>query len=537
LLIGKYKERIFDKKSYTRIPRKYSKISAHLFVSGLLLMTFSSFINSSSKSTAVSGNLKLVVQSSPKVVPSNFSGLSYELAQLKDPKFFSASNKELVKLFKILSPNGVLRLGGNSSESCWLKVDPTTTAPQMTVPDMDAADHWMPRELFMIPSESIDSLAGFLEATGWELIYGFNFGHSSPERLANEANYIAKRVQNHLLYFQIGNEPDFYSMANNRTRPNGWSFNEYIKEWTACTEQISSLIPNAKFGGPDVGASSNWIKQFIPIASKNLETRLVAVTGHYYASGPPDNPNVTTENLLKTKPDIRQRAKEISDLAASKNLYYRMTEGNSCYRGGKPGMSNTLASALWGGDYMLSLATAGCGGVNLHGGSRNMLRAALGNHLPGEKVETKDNETSGGYYTAIAGEVESGFTARPLFYGMLLANQFAGSEMMDVVLDVSTINVTAYACKVKDEWRIAIFNKDLSKDLDLTIELPIPCDEVKVWRLSGENINATENVSFANSVIGSKFTWAPKTNEKCKIKNKQCHLHVPNSSAALLFLK
>lgn len=520
-----------------RTPRKHVKIIAHLVVSGLLFMTFSSFKIFPSKSEAVSGNLKVVVLSSPKVVPSNFSGLSYELAQLKDPNFFSASNKELVKLFKILSPNGVLRLGGNSSESCWLKVDPTTTAPQLTVPVMDTTEHWMPRELFMIPSESIDSLAGFLDATGWKLIYGFNFGHSSPERLANEANYIAKRVQSHLLYFQIGNEPDFYSMSNNRTRPNGWGFNDYIKEWTACSEQISSLIPNAKFGGPDVGSNSNWIKQFIPVASKNLGTRLVAVTGHYYASGPPDNPNVTTPNLLKTRPDVRQRAKEISDLAASKNLYYRMTEGNSCYRGGKPGMSNTLASALWGGDYMLSLAAAGCGGVNLHGGSRNMLRAALGNHLPGEKVATKNNETSGGYYTPIAGELESGFEARPLFYGMLLANQFAGAEMMDVVLDVSTMNVTAYACKVNDEWRIAIFNKDLSKDLDLTIELPIPCDEVKVWRLSGRNIDATDKVSFANSVIGSKLTWSPKSKEKCKIKNKQCLLHVPKSSAALLFLR
>jgi hypothetical protein len=517
--------------------RKYLKNISHKVVCGFIFISFFSFIHVSGKSAAVSGTLKLISQSHQKIVPYNFSGLSYELAQLKDPRFFSASNKELVKLFKILSPNGVLRLGGNSSESCWLKVDPMTVAPQMTIPDMDTTEHWMPRELFMIPSESIDSLAGFLDATGWQLVYGLNFGHSTPERLAKEAKYIADRVQNHLLYFQIGNEPDFYSQPNNRTRPKGWGFNEYMKEWTACTEKISDQIPNAKFGGPDVGANSNWIKQFIPVASKNLGTRLVAVTGHYYASGPPDNPNVTSENLLKTKPDIRQKTKEISDLVAGMNLYYRMTEGNSCYRGGKPGMSNTLASALWGGDYMLSLAAAGCGGVNLHGGSRNILRAALGNHLPGEKVDSKNSDTRGGYYTPIAGEIESGFSARPLFYGMLLANQFAGAQIMDVVLNVGDINVTAYACKVENEWRIAIFNKDFTKDLNLIIDLPIPCNEVNVWRLSGRNIDATENVSFANSTVGSKLTWSPKSKEKCHIKNKQCRLHVPKSSAALLFLR
>jgi hypothetical protein len=214
-----------------------------------------------------------------------------------------------------------------------------------------------------------------------------------------------------------------------------------------------------------------------------------------------------------------------------------MTEGNSCYRGGKPGMSDTLASALWGGDYMLSLAAAGCGGVNLHGGSRNILRAALGNHLPGELVANENSDIKGGYYTPIAGEVEYGFKARPLFYGMLLANQFADTEIKDVVLVSSNINVTAYAGKVKNEWRIAIFNKDLSKELDLTVELPGSFKRVNIWRLKGPSIDATENVSLANVSIGSDLSWVPGTNEKGNVKNNQCHLTVPKSSAALLFLK
>ncbi len=520
------------------ITRRKFLITISVFWVGILfLSTFFAGRNSSGESASVPGNLKILSQSPSKHVPYNFSGLSYELAQLKDPKFFSASNTELVRLFKILSPKGVLRLGGNSSESCWLKVDPATTAPQLTIPDMDASEHWMPRELFMIPPESIDSLAGFLDATGWQLIYGLNFGHSSPERLAKEAQFIAERTHDYLLYFQVGNEPDFYSASNNRTRPAGWGFEDYLKEWTECTEAISGLVPNAKFGGPDVGASSDWIAQFIPAASKNLGNRLVAVTGHYYASGPPDDPKVTTENLLKTNPEIGKKAKEISELASSNNLYYRMTEGNSCYRGGKPGMSNTLASALWGGDYMLSLAAAGCGGVNFHGGSRNMLRAALGNHLPGELIAKENSDTKGGYYTPIAGEVEYGFKARPLFYGMLLSNQFADADMHDVSLTAENINVTAYAAKMKNEWRIAIFNKDLKKDLSLTIELPAPCKNANVWRLTGPNIDATENVSLANTVIGSDLSWVPNTEEKCVIKNSQCQLIVPRSSAALLFLK
>ena len=61
-----------------------------------------------------------------------------------------------------------------------------------------------------------------------------------------------------------------------------------------------------------------------------------------------------------------QLAKQAS--AHSDGLLFRMTEGNSCFGGGKPGVSDAFASALWGADYMLTCALAGYCGVNLHGG-------------------------------------------------------------------------------------------------------------------------------------------------------------------------
>jgi hypothetical protein len=526
----------------TMIDRRKFLTNAAVLAGGVIIYrsnpAFAAVSGKSFWSGKVKGNLKIVPDSPAHLVPFNYTGLSYELAQLTDPKFFSVSNKELVALFKILSPRGVLRLGGNSSESCWLKVDPSTTAPELKIPDIKKSEHWMPAKLFMIPAESIPELAGFLRATGWQLIYGLNFGHSSPERLAKEAEFIAKYVpHDQLLYFQIGNEPDFYRDSINRTRPANWDFNDYIKEWTACARAISQSVPNAAFGGPDVGANSDWIKQFIPAAEQNLGKRLVAVTGHYYASGPPDNPNVTIENLLRNNPKIGQSTKGIADLAAKNHLYYRMTEGNSCYRGGKPGMSDTLASALWGGDYMLTLAAAGCAGINLHGGSRNILKAALGNHLPGEKVASESSDSKGSYYTPIAGEVNYGFKARPIFYGMMLANQFADTEMKNVVLQAGNINATAYAGKAKDGWRIAIFNKDASSDLDLTVQLPEQANSANIWRLTGPRIDATNDVSLAGAVIGPDLSWEPETIEKCSVNNNQCRLTIPHFSAALLFLK
>ena len=489
-----------------------------------------------SAAASVPGQLTIALDSPSHLIPANYTGLSYELAQLTNPNFFAASNRQLVALFRLLSPRGVLRLGGNSSESCWLKVEPTTTAPELPPVAGPVSEHWMPRELFAIPPEAIDQLAGFLRATGWQLIYGLNFGHSSPDRLAREAEFVAARVGDSLLYFQVGNEPDFYSAPNNRTRPPDWGFSDYLTEWTACAAAIAQRVPGAKFGGPDVGASSKWIAQFIPAAAPKLGSRLVAVSGHYYAEGPPDDPKVTTERLLRTNPGVGESAKATSDLAAQNRLVYRMTEGNSCYRAGKPGMSDAFASALWGGDYMLTLAAAGCAGVNLHGGSRSVLRAALGNHMPGELVAKAGSDTKGGYYTPIAGEIDQGFMARPIFYGMMLANQFAGTETKEVILSAGEIDATAYAGQGRDGWRIAIFNKDSSRALDLTIQAPPHCRQGEVWRLVGPSLDATKGVSLAGAEVAPDLTWSPRTVENRAVADGHLRLEVPCDSAALLFL-
>jgi len=253
---------------------------------------------------AASAELTLSEEPGAPRVPLTYSGLSYELAQLTDPQFFSASNRDLVAYFRLLSPHGVLRVGGNSSEFCWFKANASTPAPQLHVPTGNLTANWMPHRLFAIAPEAIDELAGFLRATGWRLIYGLNFGNSTPERAAMEAAYVAQKVGDQLDFFQIGNEPDFYRDANNGTRPPNWDFADYLKEWTGFAEAIAAKVPGARFGGPDVGASSNWVTRFGAELPATIGSRLVALTGHYYAEGPPNDPRVTTARLLGGNPNI-----------------------------------------------------------------------------------------------------------------------------------------------------------------------------------------------------------------------------------------
>ena len=320
-------------------------------------------------------------------IPVDYIGFSYETVQLADPSFFAADNHELVALFRTLCPQGVLRIGGNSSEFCWWRTHPDQAPP----PDPSSAgnaDNWMPHSVTAIQPVAVDRLAGFLDATGWKAIYGLNLGTGTPERAAEESLYVSRVLGPRLLYFQIGNEPEYYRDANNGLRPADWSFEKYLVQWAAIARSVIERVPGARLGGPDVGSDGSWVVRFAQEAPKLFPGRIVACTGHYYAEGPPDDPKVTVARLLAPDPRIDRDLTRIVEAARGAGIPYRMTEGNSCYRGGKPGMSNAFCSALWAVDYMLKLASYECVGVNLHGGGSKQIRDALGGHLPGESLDS-----------------------------------------------------------------------------------------------------------------------------------------------------
>jgi hypothetical protein len=488
-------------------------------------------------SPEVSADLILRDGPSAPVVPRTFVGLSYELAQLTDPAFFSPANRDLVAYFRLLSACGVLRLGGNTSEFCWFKANASTPAPKLHVPPGNLDANWMPHQLFEIRPEAIDALAEFVRATGWRLIYGLNFGNSTPQRAADEAAYVAGKIGDRLEFFQVGNEPDLYRNPSNGTRPPHWDFADYIQEWSTFAHAIAAAVPAARFGAPDVAASSDWITRFSAEVPAQLASRVVALTGHYYAEGPPDDPRVTIQRLLAGNPRISSETNQIMASARSTGRIYRMTEGNSCYRGGQPGMSDAFAAALWAGDYMLELASLGCAGVNLHSGRSAFLTAGLGGHTPGMNIATTPQAVQSGFYSPIQSEPGREIKAMPVFYGMMLANQLAGSKMLRSDCDLHGANATVYAARDEHSTRVALFNKDDHTSIHLVMRGLMNATSATVWRMQGPSLNATEDVTLAGARILPHAQWKPRVEEPIEVRNGVGHLRVSNSSAALLILK
>jgi hypothetical protein len=413
-------------------------------------------------------------------MPSDFVGLSYEVQQLADPTFFSAQNGGLIREFKALSPTGVLRLGGNTSEFAYWKPKPDSPEPEH--PRVREVAGEPKAQYYAVTVEAVRKLSEFLQAAGWTCVYGIGMGTNTPERAVEEAASVAETLGNGLQYFQVGNEADLF--ARHLRDPKTWSAKTYLEEWLTLARAIAARVPAAKFGLPDVASNVSWLTEIADQwPSIQSPPHVPTLTHHYYFGGPATNPEVNIPNLLKPATMQRvQNAANIATAAASKiGARVRMTEGNTCYRGGKPGVSDVFAAALWSADYSLLLASNGYSGVNLHGGTGKSVANSVGGSLPGDALLQANGETPEQiashphpFYTPIA-TFGSDYTLEPVAYGLKFAGSFSDGILLKseflTKLQAAGVNATAYAAKLPSgQSSVIVLNKDAVTDLEVELD-------------------------------------------------------------------
>src|SRR5262249_26465273 len=158
--------------------------------------------------------------------------------------------------FKELSPNGVLRLGGNTSEFGWWKPTPSSAEPEHSK-TLEVVGE--PKaEYYPVTAEAVRNLAEFLKATGGTGLYGIGMGTQVPARAADEAEFVAKAISPSLQYFQMGNEVDLFT--KHLRDPKTWNSHAYLEEWLGFARAITASVPGAKFGMPDVALQVSWLR-------------------------------------------------------------------------------------------------------------------------------------------------------------------------------------------------------------------------------------------------------------------------------------
>lgn len=467
-------------------------------------------------------------------MPLDFVGLSYEVQQLTDPTFFSAQNSGLIREFKALSSAGVLRLGGNTSEFAYWKPTPDSSEPEH--PQVREVVGEPKAHYYAVTVEAVRNLAEFLQATGWTCLYGIGMGTNTPARATEEAVFVAETLGNRLQYFQIGNEADLFD--RHLRDPKTWSAKTYFEEWLKLARAIADRVPAAKFGMPDVAGAASWLTEIADRwPSIQAPPHVTTLTHHYYFGGPATNPDVNIPNLLKlaTMQKVQNTA-NIATAAASKiGARVRMTEGNTCYRGGKPGVSDVFAAALWSADYSLLLASDGYSGVNLHGGTGKSVANSVGGSLPGDALLQANGETAEQiaahphpFYTPIA-TFGSDYRLEPVAYGLKFAGSFSGGTLLktefSTKLQDAGVNATAYAAKLPGgRTSVIILNKDAAADLVVELDF-------------GRGVSRAAETDILHApALDSREAHITTSTKTDSFKQGKCSLAVPHATGLRLTL-
>ena len=161
--------------------------------------------------------------------------------------------------------------------------------------------------------------------------------------------------------------------ARERPLPLELTPSSYVHDFSAYARVLGEGAPDVPLIGPAVAhprVSLPWITTLI--ADERPE--LGAVSGHLYPYSAcvkhPSQPELSDRRAPAQLAGCRGAlAKDVAGavrVAHDAGLRFRLTELNSVTCGGKPGVSNTFATALWAPDALFTLMRAGVDGVNLH---------------------------------------------------------------------------------------------------------------------------------------------------------------------------
>jgi hypothetical protein len=429
-------------------------------------------------------------------IPTDFMGLGYEISSVAVPGLLSAKNNDYVQLLLGLGieGQGIIRVGGNTSDFSRYDAHGTpVSAPKATV----------------VSEANLRDLRGFLDAIKWKLIWGLNLGDDRLDNAVEEARAVANIMGDKLLALEIGNEPDLFPRSGHRGADYGYP--AWLADFRRYKAAIRAVLPHAPFAGPDLAGATDWMEQFA-----RDEHDIALLTAHHYITGQA-NPAATIETLLANNTKYDPVLARFQAAAQAAGKPWRMCETASFSGGGKEGVSDTFAAALWALDYLFVLAEHGCAGVNMETGV---------NHLGWIS-----------HYTPISDDLKGHYGKAPEYYGLYAFAFMAAGELVAVDCQAGGVNLTAHAVygnrgprgsDPRKEVRVALINKDLHQDAEVSVTTGRKVTYARPMLLNAPSATATSGINL---------NWAPNAREGIKPETDgTVRVHVAAASAALVWL-
>ena len=448
-------------------------------------------------------------------LPAGFVGVSVEypaLTEYTGPQPADV-NPVLEGLLRDLAPgqSPVIRIGGDSTDATWWPT-PGIRRPGGVTYSLS------PRWLSVVAKLSAD--------LGARLILGIDLEAGLPVLGRAEARALVHGLgPRRILALEIGNEAYRYSLFpwyhddHGRpvfARPSSYGFRAFVGEFARMARALPRGVATA---GPTVGGPQ-WMANLATFV--RTQRSLGLVTFHQYPTNrcftrprSPDYPTVW--RLLSTSTSegpARQVAAYVA-IARRYHLPFRVDELNSAACGGKSGVSDAFASALWVLDTLFALANAGVTGVNVH-------------TFPGAAYALFSfRHVHGQWAVSVA----------PEYYGLVMFALAAppGARLLAIRKSASA-GIRAWATRARDgTLRVVLINDDLAHRHVVRVGLPERGSSASVVMLAAPSPYATGRVTLGGGSFDPAGVLVGVRPASATARSADAYLvRLPPASAALL---
>jgi Glycosyl hydrolase family 79 C-terminal beta domain len=455
-------------------------------------------------------------------VPRSFLGLSTEYWALPQWAGEMALLERTLSLVKVRGDGPlILRIGGDSADhSIW---DPSA-AP-------------MPPWAFTLAPAWLRQAGALVHALGTRIILDLNLITDTPSAAALWARAAQARLpRRSIVALEVGNEPDIYSRADWRALvagrrldgagradpplPRALTARDYVRDFHAYARALGQVAPHVTLAGPALAnpiRHTRWVSALIDGARRSLG--LVTIHRYPYTACPRRRGTrsyATVGRLLSPAASAGMAAalRPLIDVAHDAGVPVRLTELNSVNCGGRAGVSDAFATALWAPSALFALLRAGVDGVNLH------VRADAVN--------------------APFALGPRGLQARPLLYGLVLFARALGARAHLVALRSHiprALHLGAWAVRVgRDTLHVVLIDTG-RRPARVSLRLPAS-GRLHVQRLLAPSASATSGITLGGRELGADGRWQGRpANRAVAARNGRYVVSVRGMSAALLSVR
>jgi hypothetical protein len=418
-------------------------------------------------------------------VPRAFLGLSTEYWALPIWERRALLLGRVLSLLRVPGDSPlVLRIGGDSADKAFWQPKPRP------------APYWV----FALTSEWLREARTQLPLSDVRLILDLNLVTGTPAIAAQWARAAETALPpRSIAGFEIGNEADIYERRywlsvvsgkrfGNRVLPRRLSAADYARDYRSYAHALSAVAPGVPLLGPAIANPSrhlSWISRLLAGPHSGLRT----VTGHRYvysacaapgSAGYPTIARLLSENATAGMAQALRTGVRIAHRAG---LSYRLSELNSVTCHGRPGVSDTFASALWAPDALFELLRAGVDAVNLHVRPRtvNLAFGFSGNEL----------------------------IVHPLLYGLILFTETLGAQPQLEELRLRaerSVHLKAWAVRVGGNALHVLLIDKGSRSARVTLRLPAT-GPATIQRLLAPSVTSRSGVTLGGQQLSAEGTW------------------------------